>query len=81
MITQSAAGSPAWSSESNMGASDRRDEMGESISRTTGGTPTPEAKGDGGPEIVVGSWEHLQATFARAATVADRGVGLWAIQG
>lgn len=25
----------------------------------------------------MGSWEHLQAAFARAATVADRGVGLW----
>ena len=61
-----------------MGASNRRDETGESISRTTGdGTPTAEAKRGGGPEIAVGSWEHLQAAFARAATVADRGVGLW----
>jgi hypothetical protein len=60
-----------------MGASNRRDETGESISRTTGGgTPTEEAKRGGGPEAV-GSWEHLQAAFARAPTVADRGVGLW----
>lgn len=60
-----------------MGASDRRDETGESISRTPGGgTPAAEAKRDRDAEVVVGSWEHLQAAFARAATVADRAANL-----
>jgi len=76
-MTQPATSSPASWSSRNMGASNRRDETGESISRTTGGgTPTEEAKRGGGPEAV-GSWEHLQAAFARAPTVADRSVGLW----
>jgi hypothetical protein len=37
-----------------------------------GDSPAADATRDCGPEIAVGSWEHLQA-----ATVADRAVGLW----
>jgi len=61
-----------------MGASDRREATGTLISRTAGGdSPTADATHDGNSEITVGSWEHLQTAFARAATVADRAVGLW----
>ena len=57
-----------------MAANDRRDVTGESLSGTAGtAAPTPDCS----PEIAVGSWEHLQAAFARAAKVADRAVGLW----
>lgn len=61
-----------------MGASDRRDTTSKAIS-TTAGSDCPAADASPGvsPEITVGSWEHLQAAFARAATVADRAVGLW----
>jgi hypothetical protein len=61
-----------------MGASDRRDATDASNSRTAGrDSPTADAERDYDPEIPVGSWEHLQAVFARAATAADRAVGLW----
>lgn len=61
-----------------MGASDRRDTAAKAVSTTTGSdSPTADASPDVSPEIVVGSWEHLQAAFARAATVSDRAVGLW----
>ncbi len=61
-----------------MGASDRPDPAGASNVRTAAGdSPATDAMRDCGPEIAVGSWEHLQAAFARAATVADRAVGLW----
>ena len=61
-----------------MGASDRRDVTGKAISRTAmGDSATADATHDCASEITVGSWEHLQAAFARAATVADRAVGLW----
>ena len=61
-----------------MDTSERRDDTSASTSRTAAGdSPTADAKRDCGPEIAVGSWEHLQAAFARAATVADRAVGLW----
>lgn len=60
-----------------MRASDPRDASGEAISQPTpGDSPTADATCCG-PEITVGSWEHLQAAFARAATVADRAVGVW----
>src|SRR5690349_15464649 len=61
-----------------MDTSERRDATSASTSRTAAGdSPTADAERDCGPEIAVGSWEHLQAAFARAATVADRAVGLW----
>lgn len=61
-----------------MGASDRPDPAGASNVRTaTGDSPAADAARDCSPEIAVGSREHLQAAFARAATVADRAVGLW----
>jgi hypothetical protein len=56
-----------------MGATDRPDPAGASTVRTAAGdSPAADATRDCGPEIAVGSWEHLQA-----ATVADRAVGLW----
>ena len=61
-----------------MGASDRRDATGRSIPRSVGGdSPTVDAARDCAGEITVGSLEHLQTAFARAATAADRAVGLW----
>ena len=61
-----------------MGASDRRDATNASNSRPAArDASTADASHDCGPEIGVGSWEHLQAAFTRAATVADRAVGLW----
>jgi hypothetical protein len=57
-----------------MAASDRSDVTGESLSGTAG---RDSRITDCSSEIAVGSWEHLQAAFARAATVADRAVGLW----
>jgi len=61
-----------------MGATDRPDPAGASTVRPAAGdSPAADAMRDCGPEIAVGSWEHLQAAFARAATVADRAVGLW----
>jgi len=65
-----------------MGATDRPDPAGASTVRTAAGdSPAADATRDCGPEIAVGSWEHLQAAFARAATVADRAVGLWLARG
>ena len=60
-----------------MGANDRRDATTEAVSRAAG-SPSAIADGthDDSPEGTVGSWEHLQAAFARAAMIADRAVGL-----
>ncbi len=61
-----------------MGASDRRGTTAKAISTTAGSdSPTADASPNVSPEITVGSWEHLKAAFARAATVSDRAVGLW----
>jgi len=57
----------------DMGASDRRDTTGNAGSDS----PAADVSRDVSPEITVGAWEHLQAAFARAATVADRPVALW----
>ena len=56
-----------------MGASNRPDPAGASKVRTAAGdSPAADVTRDCGPEIGVGSWEHLQAAFARAADTADR---------
>ncbi len=62
-----------------MGASDRRDDIdGRQGSRiATNGSPITEGKPVCGPETAVGSSEYLQVAFVRAATLADRAVGLW----
>jgi hypothetical protein len=62
-----------------MAASDRRDIDGESMSRieTNGSRRATDGKPVSGPETVVGSFEHLQAAFVRAAAVADQAGGLW----
>ena len=60
-----------------MGASGRRNIVGEPVSRiATNGSATPEGKPACSPETV-GSFEQLQVAFVRAATLADRAVGLW----
>src|SRR5262245_45600871 len=60
-----------------MGASDPPDTTGASDLRTAAGNSPADATREYGPAIATGSWEQLQAAFARAATVADRAVGLW----
>jgi hypothetical protein len=62
-----------------MGRGDQRDIGSERPPRMgTLGSPSRDGSlPEFGAETVVGSPEHLDATFARAAAAADRAVGLW----
>jgi len=61
-----------------MGASGRRDLDDEPGSRIAmNGSATRDGAPVSCPETTVGSFEHLQGAFIRAATLADRAVGLW----